>query len=56
MLRPDTQALPVAQRSLVDDAAPESEHGRLDSIPLWQLCAAVAVAILALAFASILLR
>lgn len=55
MFRTETQALPAAHRTGLDDAAPETEHDALDRIPLGQLCAAAAVAILALASATVLL-
>lgn len=55
MFRTETQALPTAHRTSVDDAAPETDYDALDGFPLWQLCGAVAVAILALASATVLL-
>ena len=55
MFRTETQALPAAHRSRLDDAATETEPNALDRVPLVHLCAAVAVAILALASATVLL-
>ena len=55
MFRTETQALPAAHRTRRDDAATEVEHDALDRVPLMHLCAAAAVAILALASATILL-
>lgn len=55
MFRTETQALPASHRTSLDDAVPETEPNALDRVPLGQLCGAVAVAILALASATVLL-